>query len=70
MKNIEYLKDLVGRIEKACDDMSKAETPQDVTALERAIHPVLKEIQMAAPRIWDDVNKASHARRREIAEGK
>lgn len=70
MQNLEYLKELIGRVEKSIDAIAKAETPQQVSEQERLNHPVLKEMQMVTPRVWNDVIEAGRKRRQEIAEGK
>ena len=70
MQNLDYLKDLIKRVEASKKAIDKAETPQEISIQERAAHPVLKEMQMVTPRIWDDYIKAAQSRRKEIAEGK
>lgn len=64
--NVAYLKTLVKRIEEGIKAIEKAELPRDVTEQERKIRPVLNELQMVAPRVWDDVSKASLKRRKDI----
>lgn len=68
--NIAYVKSLMTRIEKGVKAIEKAEIPREISEQERLIQPVLNELQMAAPRVWNDVSKASIERRREILEGK
>lgn len=70
MENLEYLKKLIKRIEDSVKIVKKAESPDQVSEQERLIHPVLKEMQMVTPRVWDDYIRATRDRRREIAEGK
>lgn len=70
MQNLNYLKDLIKRVEASKKAIDKAETPQQISEQERSAHPVLKEMQMVTPRIWDDYIKAAQNRRKEIAEGK
>lgn len=70
MENLKYLKTLIKRIEDSGKAIAKAETSQEVSEQERLIHPVLKEMQMVTPRVWDDYIKATRDRRKEISEGK
>ncbi len=70
MENLKYLKTLIKRIEDSGKVIAKAETSAEVSEQERLIHPVLKEMQMVTPRVWDDYIKATRDRRREISEGK
>ena len=70
MENLDYLKGLIKRLDAAARDIKKAETPQGVSDLERSVHPVLKELQMATPRVWDDFVKLCRDQRKTIMEGK
>lgn len=70
MENIEYLKKLIKRIEDSVKIVKKAESPDQISEQERLTHPLLKEMQMVTPRVWDDYIRATRDRRREIAEGK
>ena len=64
--NLAYLKELIARYEKLLKEVEKAETPADVTKQERLAHPLLKEMQMAVPRVWTDFTIATRDRRLEI----
>lgn len=70
MENLEYLKKLIKRIEDSVKIVKKAESPDQISEQERLIHPVLKEMQMVTPMVWDDYIRATRDRRREISEGK
>ncbi len=70
MENLEYLKGLIKRIEDSVKVIKKAESPDQISEQERLSHPVLKEMQMVTPRVWDDYIRAARDRRKEIAEGK
>lgn len=70
MENLEYLKKLIKRIEGSVKIVKKAESPDQISEQERLTHPVLKEMQMVTPRVWDDYIRATRDRRKEIAEGK
>lgn len=65
-QNLAYVKDLIKRYENALRAVKKAETPEAVTEQERLIQPVLKEMQLAVPRVWDDFSRATRDRRQEI----
>ena len=70
MENLEYLKGLIKRIEDSVKIVKKAESPDQISEQERLTHPVLKEMQMVTPRVWDDYIRSTRDRRKEIAEGK
>ena len=70
MENLEYLKGLIKRIEDSVKIVKKAESPDQISEQERLTHPVLKEMQMVTPRVWDDYIRVTRDRRREIVEGK
>lgn len=70
MENLEYLKGLIKRIEDSVKVVKKAESPDQISEQERLSHPVLKEMQMVTPRVWDDYIRVTRDRRKEIAEGK
>lgn len=70
MENLEYLKGLIKRIEGSVKIVKKAESPDQISEQERLTHPVLKEMQMVTPRVWDDYIRVTRDRRREITEGK
>lgn len=65
-ENLAYLKDLIKRYENAVKAIQKTDDPSEVTRQERLIQPVLKEMQLAAPRVWDDFTRVSRKRREEI----
>ena len=65
-ENLAYVKDLIKRYETALRQVKKAETPAEITKIEREIHPILKEMQLAIPRVWDDFSKETRDRRIEI----
>ena len=70
MENLEYLKGLIKRIEDSVKIVKKAESPDQISEQERLTNPVLKEMQMVTPRVWDDYIRVTRDRRREITEGK
>ena len=70
MENLKYLEDLIKRVKDSVKAVEKAESPDQISEQERLAHPVLKEMQMVTPRVWDDYIRATRKRRQEIAEGK
>lgn len=70
MENLKYLEDLIKRVKDSVKAVEKAESPDQISEQERLAHPVLKEMQMVTPRVWDDYIRVTRDRRREIAEGK
>ena len=68
-QNLAYVKDLIKRYEAALRAVKKAETMDDVTQQERLIQPVLKEMQLAIPRVWGDFTVATRTRRAELRDG-
>lgn len=70
MENFDYLKGLIKRLDASAKDIKKADTPQDVSELERTVHPVLKELQMVTPRVWDDFVRLCRDQRKHIMEDK
>lgn len=70
MENFDYLKGLIKRLDASVKDIKKADTPKDVSELERSVHPVLKELQMATPRVWDDFVRLCRDQRKHIMEDK
>ena len=69
-ENLAYVKELIKRYEAAVRAVKKAEDPADVTKQERLIQPVLKEMQLAIPRVWDDFVRVTRDKREEIREGR
>lgn len=67
--NLEYVKELIKRYENSIKTIKNATDPADISEQERQIAPVLRELQMAVPRICDDLVKISRKRRQEISEG-
>lgn len=68
-ENLAYVKDLIKRYETAVRAVKKAETPEDVSKQERLIQPVLKEMQLAIPRVWNDFSRETRIRRDQIRNG-
>ena len=69
MENLKYMKELIKRIDASAKAVDAADIPADVSKQERLIHPVLKELQMVAPRVWDDFIKKCSEQRAKISRG-
>ena len=54
MENLKYLEDLIKRIKDSVKAVEKAESPEQIHEQESLAHPVLNEMQLVAPRVWDD----------------
>ena len=67
-ENLSYVKDLIKRYEAAISAIKKTNNPHEITVQERKLAPVLAEIQIAIPRIWDDFVRVARKRRQEIRE--
>lgn len=69
MENIKYLEDLVKRIKASMEKIEAADTFADITAQERLTHPLLKEVQMVAPRVWNDFVQQCSSKRNKLSKG-
>lgn len=69
-KETKYIKDILGRFEKALDNIESSEMPSEISKMEMECMRVINELQMAIPRIGNDLSATSRKRRQEIAEGK
>lgn len=67
--NLDYLKSLIKRYEDSVKAVRKADDPAEITRQERLIQPVLKEMQLATPRVWDDFIRETRKRREQIRNG-
>lgn len=67
--NLDYLKSLIKRYEDSVKAVRKADDPDEITHQERLIQPVLKEMQLATPRVWDDFIRETRKRREQIGNG-
>lgn len=67
--NLDYLKSLIKRYEDSVKAVRKADDPAEITRQERLIQPVLKEMQIATPRVWDDFIRETRKRREQIRNG-
>lgn len=68
MENLEYLEDIISRMRKEVDKMNKAQFAKDITKSERILVQYVRELQLASPRVWEDVMAVSQNRRKELTE--
>lgn len=68
MKNLDYIKKLVYRIEEELNSMDKTTDPDAISKSERVLVQFVRELQLASPRVWEDIIAKSQSRREEIKE--
>lgn len=70
MKNEKYFKEVLKRYDKKMKELKTAQNTSEVSHLERELMPLLTELQMALPRLGEDIFQTARDRRKEILEGK
>lgn len=70
MENQKYFKKVLKDFDKELKALQTAKSTEMVSVHERAIRPIFIELQLAVPRLGEDIFKASRERRRELSEGK
>lgn len=70
MENQKYFKKVLKDFDKELKEIQKAKSSEAISVHERAIRPLFIELQLAVPRLGNDIRVAAKQRRREIAEGK
>ena len=68
MEREKYFKQVLKDFDKELYAIKKATSPNDISYHERMIRPLFIEMQLALPRIEDDIIKASRDRRRQLAQ--
>lgn len=66
--NEKYFKAVLKDFDKELKAMKAAKNPADVSYHERMIRPLFIEMQLALPKIEEDIIQTSRARRRELSE--
>lgn len=66
MENLEYIKSIIERFEGQVDAIRKAETSNDISEAERELVPIMKDLQLAIPRLGNDITKLTRERRAEL----
>lgn len=69
MENMNYLKELIKRFDAEIGKIKEARVHESISQSETEGFRIGREMQMVVPRILDDLQKTSAARRREIAAG-
>lgn len=65
--NEKYFKTVLKDFDKEMKALKAAKNPADISYHERAIRPLFIEMQLALPRIEEDIIQASRSRRRELS---
>lgn len=66
MENLDYIKGVIKRFEKQVDAIKKAETSNEISEAERELVPIMKDLQLAIPRLGNDITKLTRERRMEL----
>lgn len=66
MENLDYIKGVIKRFEGQVDAIKKAETSNQISEAERELVPIMKDLQLAIPRLGNDISKLTRERRVEI----
>jgi len=66
MENLDYIKGIIERFEKQVDVIKKAETSNQISEAERELVPIMKDLQLAIPRLGNDITKLTRERRMEL----
>lgn len=68
MENEKYLKQIIKDFDKEMKAIKGAKNMDEVTEHQRALRPLLVEMQLAIPRLGDDVHKLARKTRQKLAE--
>lgn len=66
MENLDYIKGVIKRFEAQVDAIKKAETNNQISEAERELVPIMKDLQLAIPRLGNDITRLTRERRMEI----
>ena len=66
MENLDYIKGVIRRFEAQVNAIKKAETSNQISEAERELVPIMKDLQLAIPRLGNDITKLTRERRLEI----
>lgn len=69
MKNEKYFKSVLKAFDSEIKAIKKATTTDEVTVHERRVMPLLTELQLAVPRLGEDVRDTVAERRKELKNG-
>lgn len=66
MENLKYIKEVLGRLEKQVAVIENAKNSMEISDAERELVPIMKDLQLAIPRLGIDVAALSRKRRAEM----
>jgi hypothetical protein len=66
MENLTYIKGVLERFERLIDNVNNAKSSFDISEAERELGPIMKDLQLAVPRLGNDVAKLVRERRAEL----
>lgn len=66
MENLDYIKSIIARFEKQVENINNAKTSNDISEAERELVPIMKDLQLAIPRLGIDVAQLTRKRRVEL----
>lgn len=66
MENLDYIKGIIKRFDEQVAAVKKAKTSEEISEAERALVPIMKDLQLAIPRLGNDITKLTRERRVEI----
>ena len=68
MENEKYLKQIIKDFDKEVKAIKNARSSHEITDHQRVIYPLLVELQLAIPRLNDDIVKLARDTRKALAE--
>ena len=66
MENLEYIKGIIKRFDEQVANVKKAKTGEEISEAERELVPIMKDLQLAIPRLGNDISKLTRERRAEL----
>lgn len=66
MENLEYIKGVIKRFDEQVANVKKAKTSEEISEAERELVPIMKDLQLAIPRLGNDIAKLTRERRAEL----
>lgn len=68
MENEKYLKQIIKDFDKEVKALKASKSTNEVTEHQRALRPILTEMQLAVPRLGEDIHKLARETRQKLAE--
>lgn len=66
MENLDYIKGILDRFEKQVENVRNAKSSAEISDAERELVPIMKDLQLAIPRLGNDISKLTRERRLEL----